>query len=106
MKRLSQSFKRIRIIYAATTLLLVALSVYAFIQIKSLIDAANNMNNANKITQTLQNIATNIVQAESSSRGFLLTKDSIHLLNLTIALNKLHLEREELNQLITENSNF
>lgn len=102
MNRLSQSFLRIRIIYAVTTLLLVALSVYVFIQIKNLIDAAQSMSSANKITQTLQNIATNIVQAESSSRGFLLTKDSIHLLKVEIALNKLQTQRVELRELISK----
>ena len=100
----SKSFLRIRIIYAATTVFLVALSVYTFIQIKNLMDSSELINHANQVTQSLQKISTDIILAESSKRGFLLSGDSLHLRKRDSALNKLSSERSHLFQLVIDNT--
>ena len=97
------SFLRIRIIYVATTIFLVALSVFSFIQIKNLLDSFELINHTNQVTHSLQKISTDIIQAESSKRGFLLTGDSIHLKNRDSALDNLSLEHQLLFQLISDN---
>ncbi len=100
----SKSFLRIRIIYVATTVFLVALSVYTFIQIKNLTDTSELINHTNQVTQSLQKISTDIILAESSKRGFLLSGDSIHLRKRDSALTKLFSERSLLFQLVSDNT--
>ncbi|MDQ3141931.1 MAG: PAS domain S-box protein [Bacteroidota bacterium] len=71
-----RSLSRIRLIYVLTTLFLVALSVYTFIQLKNLTDTSDWINRTNKINLSLQKISYATSSAETNLRGFLLTGDS------------------------------
>ena len=66
-------------------------------------DTSELINHTNQVTQSLQKISTNIILAESSKRGFLLSGDSIHLRKRDSALNKLFSERTLLFQLVSDN---
>ena len=103
MNTTSRSFIQIRIIYAATTLFLVALSVYTFIQIKNLTDSYELISHTNQVTQSLQSILTDIIQAEDSKRGFLLSGEISQLQDRNLSLSKMTLEYNLLSKLINDN---
>jgi signal transduction histidine kinase len=103
MNTTSRSFLQIRIIYVATTLFLVALSVYTFIKLKKLTDSYELVNHTNQVTQSLQSVLTSIIQAEDCKRGFLLSGDSLHLTKRDSALHKISKESQALSQLISDN---
>ena len=97
------SFIQIRIIYAATILFLVALSVFTFIQLKNLTEAYIQINHTHQTTQLLQNVLTDILQSEDCKRGFLLSGDSLELRKRNLALNNLSKEYHALGHLIIDN---
>jgi signal transduction histidine kinase len=103
MKKTNGSLTQLKFIYVLTTIFLVALSIYTFIQIKSLIDSSEQVNQVNQITQTLQKISTSIFEAETNKRGFLLSGDSSMLRKRDVALNSIVVDVTLLDSLIKDN---
>jgi signal transduction histidine kinase len=104
MKTSTHPLLQITVIYVATTLFLVALSIYTFIQIRNLIDSSDALNYTHQVKQSLQKILTTITEAESSKQGFLLTKDSVFLQKRAFALYSLSNQERSLDSLLQENT--
>jgi PAS domain S-box-containing protein len=103
MKQSNRSLSQVRIIYILTTIFLVGLSVYAFIEIKNLIDSSGWVNHTNQVNLSLQRISTSISEAETNQRGFLLTDDSLLLQKKDVALGNLLKDRNLLDSLVKDN---
>lgn len=104
MKTSTHPLLQITVIYVATTLFLVALSIYTFIQIRNLIDSSEILSHTHQVKQSLQKILTTITEAESNKRGFLLTKDSVFLQKRVFALYSLSNQERSLDSLLEKNT--
>jgi len=102
MKRLNFSVLQIKIIYIVTTIFLVLLSLYAFVQIQNLIESSDKVNHTNQVTLSLQEVASYVTDAETSQRGFLLTGDSLLLEKRNIAFKSMEEELKIVDSLIAD----
>src|SRR4051794_23888801 len=103
MKKTNGSISRNRIIYLVTTLFLVALSFYAFVEIKNLISSSNLVTHTNQVNLSLQKISSYIIDAETNQFGYLLTGDSLLITKKDTNLNRLKVELNLLESLISDN---
>lgn len=103
MNKPDRSLSQVRVIYLATTIFLVALSIYAYTQIKNLIAASERVNHTNLVTLSLQKIKSNIIDAETNQQGYLLTDDSFLLNNRDIAFHNLAVELNKVDSLTRDN---
>jgi signal transduction histidine kinase len=87
-------------IYMATTLLLVVLSIYTFSQIRNLIDSSGLVNHSHLVEQSLQKISSALLEAETNKQRFLVTKDSLFFQKKDEALGTLSTERIMLDNLV------
>lgn len=89
MTKAYHSVSKVKIIYVLTTLFLVGLSVFCFIQIYRLLNSSNQIYFNSQVKDGLRNISTALYKAESSKQGFLLTGDSLILQRRNQALKAL-----------------
>lgn len=104
MNKQSNSLSQLRIIYIATTVFLVALSIYAFLQLKSLIDSSQWINHTNQVTLSLEKISTSVIEAETNQRSFLLIGDSSCLIKRDSAFTALTHELNAVDSLTKDNT--
>lgn len=64
---------RIKIIFIVGTVLLLSLSVYSYLRINSLMKSATMVNHTNVVKLELESLFSELKDAESSQRGYLLT---------------------------------
>ena len=102
MKKGTRSLAQVKLIYVVTTAFLVILSLYTFLQIKDLIDSSNWVNHTILVTQSLHKISSDVFDAETNKRGYLLTGDSFMLHKKETALTHLSLEQQILEGLIKD----
>ena len=100
MNKESQLLLRVKVIYVATTLLLVVLSIYTFSQIRNLIDSSGLVNHSHLVKQSLQRISSAILEAETNKQRFILTNDPLLLQKKDEALRILSTERTLLDSLV------
>ncbi len=98
----NSSISQLKVIYLATTLFLVGLSLYAFNQVMNLIDSAQLMHDTNEINMSLEKIATAVNEAETNQRGFLLTGDALLLYKRDKAFTKLSTELKRVDSLLRD----
>ena len=103
MKKRDGSLSQVRIIYVLTTIFLVILSIYTFIQIRNLIDSSNLVNHSSQVKKILQKVSSTITEAEISEHGFLLTGDKSLIQKRDVALDVLCFQLLTLDSLIKEN---
>ncbi len=89
---------RIRIIYVATTLFLMALSFFVFKQVERLVASSNLISKTRDVSLELEKLTSSLLDAETALRGYLLTHDSVFLSAYRIGLREYpgHLKRVEL----------
>jgi len=103
MIKMSRSVSQVRFIYVMTTIFLVGLSIFSFIQINKLFKSANLIHHTNHVKDALQGISFALMDAETNKRAFLLTRDSSMLAKRDMALQSLSVSQEELDSLISGN---
>lgn len=71
---MQNTFKRnLYIAYGISLGLLIISAVASFISIRNLLSSARLVNHTNEVTKKVENVLTNLQEAETSQRGFLLT---------------------------------
>lgn len=68
---------RIKIIFAVGTVLLLSLSVYSYLRINGLMKSATMVNHTNVVKLELESLFSEMKDAESSQRGFVLTQNKL-----------------------------
>lgn len=71
--------QRLKIVFLAAVIVLLALSVLSYRKINDLISAADLVNHNTTVTLALRNTYADLVTMESNQRGFVLTRDSSFL---------------------------
>ncbi|MEO7307442.1 MAG: CHASE3 domain-containing protein [Ferruginibacter sp.] len=77
MERISHS--RIKIIFLVTTVILIVLSLLSYLRIKNLVDTGKLVNHTQEVKLELEGIVAELTEAESSLRGYIISKDSTFL---------------------------
>ncbi len=103
MKKGGNSLSKVRSIYIFTTVFLVGLSIYTFIQIMHLFDASAMIQHTSEVKESLHTIANTLLDAESNKRGYLLSGDSSLLYKRDNALQALKTEHDVLTALLKDN---
>lgn len=98
------STKAARIIFTATTLVLLALAFILYVQVKDLIVSYNQINGTTVIKLKMEQALSNIRDAETAQRGFLLTNDSVFLQPYTGAYEKTKSLLSEIRELTADNA--
>jgi signal transduction histidine kinase/DNA-binding response OmpR family regulator len=80
MQRMRSTFKRnLLISFGLSLLLLVISSVASFMSIRNLLDSAGWVDHTNEVIHELDNVISELKDAETGQRGFLLTGDESYL---------------------------
>jgi len=87
-----------------TTIFMVGLSIFSFVQINNLFKSSNLIYHNNQVKETLRDISSSLLEAETNKRGFLLTRDSVMLQQRDKALHSLERAQQELDSLINGNT--
>ncbi len=104
MIKTERSVSKIRLIYVMTTIFMVGLSVYSFVQINNLFKSSNLIYHTTQVKNALRNISAAVMEAETNKRGFLLTRDSLLLQKRNNALRSLERAQQDLDSLISDNT--
>ena len=104
MNKARHSLSQLRGIYILTTVFLVGLSIYSFVQILHLIEASTLIQYTSEVKESLHTISITLLDAESNKRGFLLSGDSSLLVKRDYALEALRTEYDVLAQLLIDNA--
>ena len=104
MNKIERSASNIRLIYVMTTIFMVGLSIYSFVQINNLFKSSNLIYHTNQVKNALRDISTSLLEAETNKRGFLLTRDSLMLHKCNNALRSLEKAQHDLDSLISGNA--
>lgn len=99
MLNVVRSVSRVRIIYILTTLFLVGLSLFTYIQVNKLFKAFSSMQHTTAVKESLSTISTSILEAETSKRGYLLSGNQMFLQRRDIALSELQRDLHVLDSL-------
>ncbi len=79
MKEINLPTRLIKWVFAATVVVLLSISVFLYLSFSNLFTSYNLLNRSNSITLKLEQIISYLKDAETSQRGYLLTKDSMYL---------------------------
>jgi signal transduction histidine kinase len=74
MEKINHS--RIKIVFLVTTVILIALSILSYVRIKNLIKTGKQVNHTQEVKLALKDIITELAEAESSQRGYIISGDS------------------------------
>ncbi len=96
-------FNRVRVIFIASAVLLLMLSVLSYYRISSLHRSAELVNHTTQVKLDLQNIYISVSEADSGMRGFILTQDSTYLERFHRNLSELNSETGNLGDHIADN---
>jgi len=103
IKPIGPSLSKVKSIYIFTTVFLVGLSIYTFIQINHLFEASALIRHTSEVKESLNSISITLLDAESSKRGYLLSGDSSLLRKRDQALLALKTEHDMLAILVLDN---
>lgn len=98
-----QKHLRIRLIFLFATLILLSLSIFSYLRINKLIQAAELVNNTQRVKIVLERSYADLLQAETSQRGYLHAKDTSFLTQLATALRNLELNLNQADSLTRTN---
>lgn len=104
IEKTDSSLSRISIIYLFTTIFLVALTIFVYIQIVSLINSFNLVNHTNQVNQSLEKISKAIISAGSHQNSYLLTGDSVMLAKRDAHFNTITNELNLVDSLTRDNA--
>lgn len=97
------SIRTLNIIFSISLLLLVSVFVYSYLNIQGLRSANLWVLHTNKIIVSLENISSEVKDAESGVRGYALTKDATHIEHLNYSRQFIHNQLHILDSMVTDN---
>jgi signal transduction histidine kinase/CHASE3 domain sensor protein len=103
LKAFFASFRLLKIIFTISLLLIIAISALSYKHINSLSQSAQLVVHTHKVQIELEQLMSNIKDAETGQRGYLLTKDSIFLQPFTNARAKVNESFSTLKKLTADN---
>ncbi len=95
----------IRAVFFAGIFLLASISYFTYTKNKELIIQSENVNHTNIVKLSVLQNLTNLTDAETGYRGFLLTKDSVFLEPYLNALKKIPITLNKIDSLTSNNKN-
>ncbi|GEM_PF-1444327 len=104
MIRKASSVSQVRFIYIMTTIFMIGLSIYSYVQINNLFESSKIIYHTNNVQNALGTISKSLVDAETNNRGFLLIRDSLMLQKRDKALISLAKGQQYLDSLISGNA--
>jgi signal transduction histidine kinase len=104
MKEIYLPTRIIKWVFAAAVVVLLSISVFLYLSFSNLFASHNLLNRSNAITLKLEQIISYLKDAETSQRGFLLTKDSMYLEPSRNSEKKVWQLMSDLEQLIHESN--
>ena len=93
-----------KIIFIATALVLLVISVMLYIQVKDLDNSSKNLNHTFEVKLRLAEVLSYSKDAETIQRGYLLTKDSLFLRPYADAFEKTNRSIKQLEALVDDNA--
>ncbi|WP_255067959.1 ATP-binding protein [Lacihabitans sp. LS3-19] len=93
----------IKTIFVSAIIILLALTFLSYFRIKNLSESASWVNHTKNVEITLEKIYINILELESSHKGYILSKDSVYLNSLEIRNAELDINLDLLQNLIKDN---
>ena len=99
------NFSVIKIIFILAILLLLVLSVFSYKRITTLIDKSDLVIHTNEVKLCLEKISTDVIDAETNQKSFLLTGDSALLKKRDFDFNMLAIELKRIDSLTKDNQN-
>ena len=93
----------VKIIFIFATLTIIALSIFSFVRIKRLNDSSELVTLTQKVKLELERTFQELIQAESSLRGYLNSNDSIFLKDFYVAVENLDVYFNTLDSLTKDN---
>ncbi|MDZ4749633.1 MAG: ATP-binding protein [Saprospiraceae bacterium] len=87
-----------------TTIFMIGLSIYSYVQINNLFESSKIIYHTNNVQNALGTISKSLVDAETNNRGFLLIRDSLMLQKRDKALISLAKGQQYLDSLISGNA--
>jgi signal transduction histidine kinase/CHASE3 domain sensor protein len=90
VKNIFASFRLLKIIFTVSLLLIIIISVLSYNQINSLSQSAQLVIHTHKVQIELEQLMSNLKDAETGQRGFIITKDSVFLQPFTDARTKVN----------------
>lgn len=104
MIRKASSVSQVRFIYIMTTIFMIGLPIYSYVQINNLFESSKIIYHTNNVQNALGTISKSLVDAETNNRGFLLIRDSLMLQKRDKALISLAKGQQYLDSLISGNA--
>ncbi len=98
-----QRHLQIKLIFLFATLILLSLSIFSYLRINKLIQAAELVNHTQRVKIVLEKSFADLLQAETSQRGYLHAKDTSFLTQLATSLRNLELNLSQVDSLTRSN---
>ncbi len=94
---------KIKIIFLLATLVLLSLSIFSYLRINKLISTTELINHTQRLKTALEKTFAELLQAETAQRGFIHTRDSSFITEMTSSLAKVDVYLSQVDSL-TKNS--
>lgn len=101
--KLIHEIRKIKIVYVFTSIFLVGLAIFTFSQLNNLINITNLVNHTNKVSITLEKIASSLSDADRNQTAYLLTGDSAQLEQKELIIEDIYQNLNLLDSLVAEN---
>jgi PAS domain S-box-containing protein len=96
---------QIKIVFFIAAIVLTILSGFSYIRIRQLIEAAELVDHTQEVKLSLERTYSELVQAESSQRGYIHSKNTAFLTNFYLALENLNSQIDKADLLTKDNPN-
>jgi PAS domain S-box-containing protein len=94
---------RIKLIFLFATIILISLSILSYVRINNLVKASEVVNHTQNVKIGLERTLAELIQAESSQRGYLHSKDAVFLKEFYVALGHIELYQRKIDSLTKDN---
>lgn len=94
---------RVKVLFLFAAIFLIALSILSYARINSLIQTSAWLNHTKEVKSQLDHTYTQLVQAETSQRGFLHSKDASFLTDFFVAINNIEAHLSNVDSLTKDN---
>lgn len=95
---------RVNLFFLLATVGLIALSIFSYHRIKSLVNSVDKVNHSNEVKFELERTFSYLKEAETSQRGFILTGDSSFLISHDSAVTAIIRQLSKLEYLVQDNA--
>ena len=94
---------RIKLIFLCATIILIVLSILSYVRINNLVRASEVVNHTQNVKLVLERTLSELIQAETSQRGYILSKEPVFLKEFYVALRNIDLYHNKIDSLTKDN---